>query len=105
MWRYALANLASLLYRSNRLSEAEPLARRMLAIDKKSFGSDHPNVAIHLHNLAELLQNMNRPAEAEPLLRHALAIFDASSGSDHPNTVTVRNKLAALEAALAKGGG
>ena len=30
-------------------------------IDKKSFGSDHPNVAIHLHNLAELLQNMNRP--------------------------------------------
>jgi hypothetical protein len=28
---------------------AEPLYRRALAIDEKSFGPDHPNVAIRLN--------------------------------------------------------
>ncbi len=48
--------------------------RRALAIDEKSFGPDHPNVAIDLNNLAQLLQATNRLAEAEPLMRRALAI-------------------------------
>jgi uncharacterized protein HemY len=33
-------------------TEAEPLMRRALAIDEKSFGTEHPNVAIELNNLA-----------------------------------------------------
>ena len=40
--------------------------RRALAIDEKSFGPEHPNVATGLNNLAELLQDTNRLAEAEP---------------------------------------
>ena len=48
--------------------------RRALAIDEKSYGPDHPNVAIRLNNLAMLLQDTNRLAEAEPLMRRALAI-------------------------------
>jgi hypothetical protein len=31
-----------LLQYTNRLGEAEPLMRRALAIDEKSFGPDHP---------------------------------------------------------------
>ena len=42
-----LNNLAQLLQVTNRLAEAEPLYRRALAIDEKSFGPDHPNVATH----------------------------------------------------------
>ena len=48
--------------------------RRALAIDEKSFGPEHPNVARDLNNLALLLKDTNRPAEAEPLMRRALAI-------------------------------
>ena len=48
---------------------AEPLYRRALAIDEKSFGPDHPNVAIGLNNLALLFRDTNRLAEAEPLYR------------------------------------
>ena len=48
---------------------AEPLYRRALAIDEKSFGPEHPNVAIRLNNLALLLSATNRLAEAEPLSR------------------------------------
>jgi hypothetical protein len=41
-----------LLQATNRLAEAEPLMRRALEIDEKSYGPDHPNVAIRLNNLA-----------------------------------------------------
>ena len=40
-----LNNLALLLQATNRSSEAEPLVRRALAIDEKSYGPDHPTVA------------------------------------------------------------
>ena len=62
--------------------------RRALAIDEKSFGPDHPNVARDLNNLAQLLQATNRLAEAEPLMRRALAIDEKSFGPDHPNVAT-----------------
>ena len=56
--------------------------RRALAIDEKSFGPDHPKVAIRLNNLALLLRVTNRLAEAEPLVRRALKI-EAIFGAEH----------------------
>jgi tetratricopeptide (TPR) repeat protein len=99
-----LNNLAALLQATNRSAEAEPLMRRALAIDEKSYGPNHPNVAIRLNNLGQMLQETDRFAEAEPLLRRALAICETSYGLDHPSTVLVRSNLAALRAALGKGG-
>jgi hypothetical protein len=73
-----------LLQDTNRFAEAEPLLRRALAIDERSYGPDHPEVTIDLDRLARLLQDTNRLAEAEPLLRRALAIDEKSYGPDHP---------------------
>ena len=87
-WPADLNNLAGLLQATNRLAEAEPLYRRALAIDEKSFGPEHPNVATALNNLAELLQDTNRLAEAEPLYRRALAIDEKSLGPEHPTVAT-----------------
>ena len=50
-----------------------------LAIWEKSFGQEHPDVAIGLNNLALSLQATNRLAEAEPLFRCALAIWERVS--------------------------
>jgi tetratricopeptide (TPR) repeat protein len=75
-----LNNLAGLLRATNRLGEAEPLFRRALAIDKASYGPDHPNVATDLNNLTSLLGATNRLGEAEPLYRRALAIVESSTG-------------------------
>ena len=61
--------------------------RRALEIDEKSFGKDHPEVAIAFNNLARLLQATNRHGEAEPLMRCHLAIFlnfTRRTGHDHP---------------------
>ena len=85
MWPYDLNNLAALLKATNRLAEAEPLMRRALAIDEKSFGPEHPDVARDLNNLAQLLQATNRLAEAEPLMRRALAIDENELRPEHPN--------------------
>ncbi|MGB9006559.1 MAG: DUF4062 domain-containing protein, partial [Candidatus Aminicenantales bacterium] len=55
-----VGQLALLLYAKAIFSEAEPLMRRALAIDEKSYGPDHPEVATDLNNLAQLLQDTNR---------------------------------------------
>jgi tetratricopeptide (TPR) repeat protein len=91
-----LNNLAQLLKATNRLAEAEPLMRRALAIDERSYGPDHPKVARDLNNLAQLLQATNRLAEAEPLMRRALAIDERSYGPDHPKVARDLNNLAQL---------
>ena len=62
--------------------------RRALAIDEKSFGPEHPDVATDLNNLAQLLQATNRLAEAEPLMRRALEIDEKSYGPEHPNVAS-----------------
>jgi len=83
------------LYRTtNRLSEAEPLYKRALAIDEKSLGKDHPTVAIRLNNLAQLYQATNRLSEAEPLYKRALAIvlkYTQQTGHTHPRLNTFVN--------------
>ena len=70
--------------------------RRALAIDEKSYGPEHPDVARDLNNLAQLLQATNRLAEAEPLMRRALAIDEKSYGPEHPKVATDLNNLAQL---------
>ncbi len=93
-----LNNLARLLQDTNRLSEAEPLMRRALAIDEASNGPDHPNVAIRLNNLALLLQDTNRLSEAEPVSRRHLLIFLAFSqqGYEHPHLQAAFNNYTLL---------
>jgi hypothetical protein len=60
----SLNNLAQLLKAANRLTEAEPLMRRALAILKKVLGPEHPNVATSLNNLATLYDNQGQYAKA-----------------------------------------
>jgi tetratricopeptide (TPR) repeat protein len=91
-----LNNLARLLHETNRQAEAQPLYRRAIAVDEKSFGPGHPIVAIRLNNLAESLRATNRLTQAEPLYRRALAIDEKSYNPDHPNVARGLNNLAAL---------
>jgi tetratricopeptide (TPR) repeat protein len=81
-----LNNLGLLLLETNRLSEAEPLLRRALAIDEASYGLCHPELVPDLWNLAALLLETNRLSEAEPLLRRAAAIRKKMRSLDRPDT-------------------
>ena len=86
--RYALMNAW--------FADAEPLFRRALAINEKSSGQDHPNVATCLNDLAYFLNKTNRHGEAEPLSRRAQAICEGSFGPDHPDVAQCLDILAEL---------
>ncbi len=90
-----LMNRLGLLLKTRaRYVEAEPLLRRVLAVDRASYGSDHPEVATDLSNLALLLQDTNRMSEAEQMFRRALALDEASYGPFHPKVAKDLNNLA-----------
>jgi tetratricopeptide (TPR) repeat protein len=101
---YAANQVASFLDAAGLYAEAEPLLRRALAIGERTFGADHPKVAMHLNNLAILLFTTNRPAEAEPLMRRALATLEGSLGTDHSKVATVLNNLAGVLQATGRQG-
>jgi tetratricopeptide (TPR) repeat protein len=84
------------LYSLGRLGEAEALIRRVIEIDEKRLGENHPDLASAVNNLGQLLQYINRLSEAEPLMRRALAIDEQSFGPNHPNVGRDLNNLATL---------
>jgi len=90
-----LDNLGSLLAARGRTDEAEPLLRRALAIDERSFGTEHPHTASDLLSLALVLRETGRLAEAELLCRRSLAIKSSALGDQHPETVRARTELSA----------
>ncbi len=92
----AMNNRAMAMKEQHRMAEAEPLLRRVLAIDQKVFGPEHPQVAAGLNNLALLLLDTNRLAEAEPLMRQAQSIWEKSLGAEHPQVATALSNLALL---------
>lgn len=95
--------VALLLLKKAKYAEAEPLMRRALEMDEKSFGKEHPEVATDLNNLASLLRVTNRIEEAEPLMRRAFLIFLISLGFQHPSTKTVSRNYRTLRKSMGDG--
>jgi len=91
-----LGSLAGLYYAQGRYSEAEPLYERALAIQEKTLGLDHPDVALSLNGLAVLCCVQSMYAEAEPLYDRSLHIREKALDPDHPDVATSLGNLALL---------
>jgi tetratricopeptide (TPR) repeat protein len=66
------------------------------ADDEKSYGAEHPEVAIGLGNLAALYRDQGRYEQAEPPYQRALAIREKVLGAEHPDVATSLSNLAEL---------
>jgi tetratricopeptide (TPR) repeat protein len=88
-----LSQLGILFGSEGRYEEAEPLLRRVLAINEENLGSRHSVVAICLNNLASLLEKTGRPREAEQLMLRSLAIDEQNFGRED---VSVASRLSNL---------
>ena len=88
--------LALYLKSRGRFSEAELLYLWALEVDEKSFGHEHPNVAVRLNNLAQLLEGTKRFEQAEFLMQRALEIDQKWFGPEHPKVAVRLNNLAEL---------
>ena len=74
-------------------SEAERLLREAAAIQERSLGSLHPDLASTLNNLALVCERTNKFDEAERGYRRAHAIAVASLGPRHPFVKTSLKNL------------
>jgi tetratricopeptide (TPR) repeat protein len=89
-----LEALAALLRDTNRLVEAEPLARRSVELCEAEAGRNPARLAAALNELAILLHYSNQLVEAEALYRRALKIDEAALGEDHPRIALRLHNLA-----------
>ncbi len=69
--------------------EAKTAFERALAIDEKTYGPDHPTVAIRVNNLGLVLRDQGDLDGAKAAFERALAIGEKTYGHDHP-TVAIR---------------
>jgi tetratricopeptide (TPR) repeat protein len=94
--------MSSVFYKQSRYQQGEPLYKRMIAIDVKSLGEDHPAVADDLSGLALLYMAQGRYQEAEPLLKRALSIYETTYGNDNMLVIKTRESLASVYTHLGK---
>jgi len=67
-----------------------------LAIDRKVFGEEHPNVAIRLNNLGMALAAIGETACGRACLQQAHALWLKFYGTAHPDTQTALENLQSL---------
>ncbi len=91
-----LNNLGYYLDDRAQYEEAEPLYQRAIAIDEKTLGPEHPDLATKLNNLANLYQHQGKYEEAESLYQRAIAIGEKILGPEHPDLAARLNNLANL---------
>jgi len=76
--------------------EAEQAYQRAIAIDEKTYGPDHQEVASSLNNLAVLYFSQGDYAKAEPVSLRSLAIWERVLGPEHPNVAMNLHNLGVL---------
>ncbi|HEY9720096.1 MAG TPA: tetratricopeptide repeat protein [Trichormus sp.] len=73
---------------------------RMIAIDAKALGPNHPTVADDLMGLAMLYIGEHKYAQAKPLLLRAMAIYQENYGSDNMLVTRARSALATVDSEM-----
>lgn len=78
---------------------------RMIAIDIKALGADHPSVARDLSGLASIYMSQNRNGDARPLLERARTIYEGAYGQDNMLYRRTEDALALIAASQGAGEG
>ncbi len=90
----SLLNLARAKARQGSVTDAEPLARRALAIREKVLDPEHPDVGEALGLVGGILGERKIYPEAEHLLRRSLAILDKTLTPQHLEAARSAHHLA-----------
>ena len=98
----AYVSLGRIYVKTGRLTEAEPLLRRALAIAKQKVPQRNTYMATALGSLGECLMAERRYAEAEPLLKESYDIFGSFHVPESPALKEARERLVKLYAASGK---
>lgn len=97
----AVNGLADLCRERGRLSEAEPLYRRAIAI-REVKASGHPDYGDSLAGLADVLRRLGRDADAEAPLKRAISVRKQAHGRNHIKVAKAVEGLAGVYMTLGK---
>jgi serine/threonine protein kinase/Tfp pilus assembly protein PilF len=78
--------LSGVLAMEGKREEAVQMAREAVALARRTYGNEHPNVAIIAHNLGVALIDANQLEEAETVVREALDLTRRTLGEDQPRS-------------------
>jgi tetratricopeptide (TPR) repeat protein len=95
----AASLLGSLGYYLEKVADyqgAKAAYERALKSDEKTYGPDHPTVAIRVNNLGSVLKDLGDLAGAKAAYERALKIWEANLGPDHPQVATGVNNLGSV---------
>jgi CHAT domain-containing protein/tetratricopeptide (TPR) repeat protein len=94
-WR-ELVQRANGLRGEGKYAEGVPVAEEAVRVAEKTFGANHPAVAISLNLLGAIYDDEGKYVEAEPLFKRGLAIREKALGPDNPDVAKSLNSLAFL---------
>jgi tetratricopeptide (TPR) repeat protein len=78
-----------------RYSEADPLYREALAMQRRVLGGQHPDLATTLNNLAVLRMHLDDFTGSAEYSREAFAIWETQGKPEHPFALISKARLAA----------
>ena len=90
----SLVHLANVVCVQGRQTDAISLCQQALAINEKTLGSAHPDVASCLVSLATPYGKLAKNVEAEKLLQRAISIDENALGREHLDVASPVNSLA-----------
>jgi len=82
----SLTILANAHYYAGNFAISDSLNRIVLALDRRLYGEQHPNVGDALINLGAIQNQLGHYTESEKLYREALDIVETYYGPAHPQT-------------------
>jgi len=74
-------------------AKARDIMERALAIDERTYGRDHVNVAFSLGSLGLAYGELGDAAKKREYVTRAVTIFEGAHGPDHPHAKYYRNVL------------
>eukprot|EP00729_Bicosta_minor_P012333 gene12333-biopygen27050 len=90
----AYVDLADALMKDGKNSEAEMVFRKVLALDQRLFGAEHPNTLGTAYNLADCLRFQRKFEEAIMLHKTTLRSQRRVLGMEHRDTLGTKSALA-----------
>jgi tetratricopeptide (TPR) repeat protein len=92
----SLAQLANLLLRAERFSEALPLIEEAIAIDQEHLGVTHPLIADDYADLGLIYAGLGRDVDASVALYFAIDVLDRGAGDDTPRVAYAELELSSV---------
>ena len=95
----AMTELSKIFLASEKISQAESLARNSYEISRISFGANHPKSLKRGQVLVECLRKQGKLDDAQKLSTNIVSNFQLSFGESHPDTLGAMDSLAKIAAA------